>query len=275
MDVEAHALSSEANTRFRFGKDDRDRQGLGSLSAESVFVRFGGLTAIDNISLRLGRREILGLIGPNGAGKTTMLNVLTGFLTPSQGHVICEPATDITHWQPARIARFGIARTFQNVRLFRDFTVIENLEASAIGVGVGLREARRRASEILDWFGLGAMAALRAETLPFGDERRIGIARALAMLPRFLLLDEPAAGLNDRECDTLMHTISQIPRTFGCGVLVIEHNMRVIMTVCERIQVINFGSTIAEGTPEEIQRHPEVITAYLGPAFNDRIARGN
>ncbi|MCE2483380.1 MAG: ABC transporter ATP-binding protein [Alphaproteobacteria bacterium] len=157
-----------------------------------------------------------------------------------------------------------MARTFQNGRLFRDSTVRENLEAGAIGVGLSRRQAYARAVDILDWLELGETADVRADTVPYGIERRVGIARALATHPRWLLLDEPAAGLNDRECEVLMGTLSRMADAFGCGVLIIEHNMRVIMNVCERIHVIDFGRTIAEGTPKEVRENPDVIGAYLG-----------
>lgn len=235
------------------------------LIAEDVLIRFGGIAAVDGVSLALRRGEILGLIGPNGAGKTTLVNLLTGFLRCARGRLRLNPGSDITHWGPERIARAGVARTFQGVRLFKSFTVAQNLEASAIGSGLSLRAARDCAHQVLQWLDLEWAAPLLADTLPYGDERRVGIARALAMRPRFLLLDEPAAGLNDAECDALMHTISRIPVAFGCGILLIEHNMRVIMGVCHRIHVMDFGRTIAEGEPVEIRCHPEVIRAYLGP----------
>lgn len=234
-----------------------------TLDADGVVVNFEGLVAIDHVSLSLSRREVLGLIGPNGAGKTTLVNVLTGFQPPSAGRV-CIDSADVTGWQPHMLARNGIARTFQNGRLFRDYTVRENLEAGAIGMGLSRREARSRAIEVLGWLDLENDADVLADTVPYGIERRIGIARALATHPRWILLDEPAAGLNDHECEELMSTVSRIPDAFGCGVLIIEHNMRVIMNVCERIHVIDFGKTIAEGTPKEVQENADVILAYLG-----------
>ena len=234
-----------------------------TLDADGVVVNFEGLVAIDHVSLSLSRREVLGLIGPNGAGKTTLVNVLTGFQPPSAGRV-CIDSADVTGWQPHMLARNGIARTFQNGRLFRDYTVRENLEAGAIGMGLSRREARSRAIEVLGWLDLENDADVLADTVPYGIERRVGIARALATHPRWILLDEPAAGLNDHECEELMSTVSRIPDAFGCGVLIIEHNMRVIMNVCERIHVIDFGKTIAEGTPKEVQENADVILAYLG-----------
>ena len=235
----------------------------GSLTAAGISVRFEGLFALAGVHCALGRGEILGLIGPNGAGKTTLINVLTGFQRPDAGRVVMDDE-DITGWPTHRIARRGVARSFQSGRLFRELPVRENLEVTAIGVGAGRREARRRATEILEWLGLPEKAEARADSLPFGHERRVGIARALAMHPTYLLLDEPAAGLNEAECDDLVRTVARIPRRFGCGVLLIEHNMRVIMNACGRIHVIDTGSTLAEGTPAEIQGNPDVIRAYLG-----------
>jgi len=233
------------------------------LQADDVVVSFEGLVAINHLSLSLPRCEILGLIGPNGAGKTTLVNVLTGFQRPTSGRIRIN-GEDVTRWQPHMLARKGVARTFQNGRLFRDYTVRENVEVSAIGVGLSRRDAHTRATEILGWMELENEAGVLSDTLPYGVERRVGIARALAAHPRWIFLDEPAAGLNDQECEVLMKTVSRMPKAFGCGVLIIEHNMRVIMNVCERIHVIDFGKTIAEGTPEQVRENHNVIQAYLG-----------
>ncbi len=243
--------------------------GAEAMAAEAISVRFGGLTAIDGVSLSLGRAEVLGLIGPNGAGKTTFVNVLTGFQRPSAGRVRLA-GQDITGWPPHRIGRAGLARTFQGVRLFLGLSVIENVAAAAVGVGVRRGEAEQRAARILRWMRFEDKAFELAETLPYGGERLVGIGRALAMAPRFVLLDEPAAGLSDAECDELMRLIARIPAEFGCGVLLIEHNMRVVMGVSQRIHVIASGRTIAEGTPEAIQRDAAVIEAYLGTRTEGR-----
>ncbi len=233
------------------------------LEAHDISVNFEGLAAVDEVTVSMGRHEIFGLIGPNGAGKTTLVNVLTGFQKPTHGNVVLA-GVDVTGWPPHRIGRRGLARTFQAVRLYPDMLVIENLEAAAVGTGLGRLEASRRARAILEWMNFTDKAYDHADTLPYGDERRVGIGRALAMAPHFVLLDEPAAGMSDAECDDLMALISRIPGDFGCGVLLIEHNMRVIMGVCDRIHVIDSGRTIGEGTPQEIQANPAVIRAYLG-----------
>jgi len=244
-----------------------------TLEARQIVVAFGGLRAIDDVSVNLAPGEVFGLIGPNGAGKTTLVNVLTGFQKPSSGKVLLG-GVDLTGRSADQVARQGLARTFQAVRLFRDLLVIENLEAAAVGSGLGRREARQRAMRVLEWIRFEHKAQMRADSLPYGEERRVGIARALATAPKYVLLDEPAAGLSDAECDDLMDLISRIPAQFGCGVLLIEHNMRVVMGACGRVQVIDGGKTIAEGTPEEIQRHDDVIRAYLGTKSGRERARG-
>jgi branched-chain amino acid transport system ATP-binding protein len=242
------------------------------LEVRDAAVQFEGLAAIDGVSFVLHREDIFGLIGPNGAGKTTLVNVVSGFQTPTRGQVLLD-GRDVTQWSPQRRGTHGLVRTFQAVRLFRDMTVLENLEVAAVGGGLGRRAAERRAHEILDWMGFAQRAADRADALPYGDERRVGIGRALAMAPRYVLLDEPAAGLGDTECDELMKLIALIPQDFRCGVLLIEHNMRLIMGVCHRIHVIDSGKTIAEGSPLQIRNDPAVIRAYLGSKSEQRRAR--
>ncbi len=233
------------------------------LEARHVTVRFDGIVALDRVDLSLKRGEILGLIGPNGAGKTTLVNVLSGFQAPDEGRVALD-GEDMTGWLSFRIARRGLARTFQAVRLFRDLTVLENVELAATGMGLGRAAARQRAWEILDRLGLAAMATRRAAELPYGDERRVGIARALAAQPRYLLLDEPAAGMNEEEAAQLAATVRAIREKLACGILIIEHNMAVIMELCDRIQVLEHGRVIALGAPAAIARDPEVRRAYLG-----------
>ena len=234
-----------------------------TLEARQVSVRFEGLTAVDTVDETLHPGEILGLIGPNGAGKTTLVNAMTGFQMPADGQVLLgdKVVSGLTpHW----FRRHGVARTFQAGRLFRDMPVSENVEVAAVSMGLGRRKAHAHAMELLDWLGLADRAETPAGVLPYTDERRVGIARALAMRPSFVLLDEPAAGMSDLECDEMMRVVSEIPGKFGCGVLLIEHNMRVIMGVCERIHVLDSGRTISRGTPDEVQKDPAVIKAYLG-----------
>ena len=233
------------------------------LRAESIVVQFSGLTAISNVSLSVERRQVFGLIGPNGAGKTTLVNCLTGFQIPTSGRAVLGGA-DGSGWSPSHFRKAGVARTFQGGRLFRDMTILENVEVTAVGLGLNRRQSNRYAMEILGWVGLADKSHVIAGSLPYTDERRVGIARAMVLPPAFVLLDEPAAGMSDAECDELMHLIAAIPKEFSCGVLLIEHNMRVIMGVCDRIHVLDTGRTIAEGTPQEIQRNTAVINAYLG-----------
>jgi branched-chain amino acid transport system ATP-binding protein len=234
-----------------------------TLETRGVRVFFEGVKALDGVDLVLRPREILGLIGPNGAGKTTLVNVLTGFQAPTAGGVRLS-GSDITTLSPQRRARLGLGRTFQSVRLFPNLSVFENIEAAAIGTGLRRRPARELAWRLLETMTLERRARDKAGTLPHGDERRLGIARALATRPRFLLLDEPSAGLDDRESDELMRTIGQIRGEVGCGVLVIEHDMRLVMQLCERIHVLDFGRTISVGSPEQVRADPTVVTAYLG-----------
>lgn len=233
------------------------------LSAVDVEVAFDGLKAIADVNVELNNGEVLGLIGPNGAGKTTLVNVLTGFQKPTQGRVLLD-GKDVTGRLPHRYRRDGVARTFQAGRLFQSLPVIENVEVAAVSQGLSRRKARRHALEILKWVGMADKAEFEAGALPYTDERRVGIARALIMNPSFVLLDEPAAGMTDQECDDLIRIIRAIPEEFHCGVLLIEHNMRVVMDICHRIHVLDGGQTITQGTPEEIRSHPEVIAAYLG-----------
>lgn len=235
----------------------------GSLRADAVTVRFDGVTALSEVSLRLGIGEILGLIGPNGAGKTTLINVLSGFQRPSSGTVGLDDEA-ITRYSPQRRARRGIVRTFQSVRLFEGLPVYDNVALGATGVGMKSNAAEDAAWQALDTVGLADKADELPTSLPHGSERLVGIARAIAAQPSFLLLDEPAAGLNDAETDELLATLTSLRRKLGIGLLIVEHNMRVIMSVCDRIQTLDRGQTLAVGSPEEIQSNHEVRESYLG-----------
>ena len=234
-----------------------------ALKAEGIAVHFEGVKALDGVDLDVAEGEIVGLIGPNGAGKTTLLNVLTGFERPTVGRVRLN-TQDITRLSAFKRARKGLTRTFQGGHFFAQLTVFENVEVGAVGAGATRREARSRTRVLLERLGLTDDAETRAESLPFGAERRLEIGRALASHPRFVLLDEPAAGLNDSETDLLVERLREIPDAIGCGLLIVEHNMSLIMRVSERIQVLDHGRTLAVGTPAEIRGNAHVIAAYLG-----------
>jgi branched-chain amino acid transport system ATP-binding protein len=235
------------------------------LAAENVTVRFRGLSAISQVSLLLRRNEVFGLIGPNGAGKTTLVNCLSGFQQPTSGRILIA-GSDAAGMAPRDFRREGITRTFQAGRLFKSLTVRENIEVATVALGLNRHEAARQTLAVLDWLGIADKADHAAGTLPYTDERRVGIARALIPVPAFVLLDEPAAGMSEVECENLMSLILDIPKIFGCGVRLIEHSMQVIMGVCDRIHVLNSGQSVAEGTPLEIQRSEDVIASYLGEA---------
>jgi branched-chain amino acid transport system ATP-binding protein len=224
---------------------------------------FEGVHALRDISLELGRREIAGLIGPNGAGKSTLVNVLSGFDRPTSGTVELE-GRDVTRWSPSRRGRHGLSRTFQHSHAFRSLSVRENLEVAALGVGAVAREARERASELLETLGLTSQADAPAGTLAQGDERRLGVARALATRPRFVLLDEPAAGLPEAEVPDFAEAVRRVRDDHEAGVLLIDHNMALIMGLCDRIYVLDQGRVLAEGTPDEIRANLDVAAAYLG-----------
>ena len=233
------------------------------LVAEGIRVHFEGVRAVDGVDLTLEKGQIMGLIGPNGAGKTTFMNAVSGFVPLTAGRVLLE-GVDMTDMPPHRLVANGLVRTFQDVATFPRLTVFENIELGALGAGLGRRAARQRAWELIDGLGLRHVARLPASALPHGDERRVGIARAVAVSPKFLLLDEPAAGLDDAESRALTESIARLRDELGCGVLLVEHDMRIIFRVCERIQVLDYGKTIALGTPEEIRTDRRVVAAYLG-----------
>jgi branched-chain amino acid transport system ATP-binding protein len=234
-----------------------------ALSARAVTVRFGEIVALEAVSLDVSPGEILGLIGPNGAGKTTLLNVLSGFQRPTSGSVTIG-GQDITNSSASRRAKYGLARTFQATRLFSALTVAENLEVYASTIHLRGSRARQLVTELLEAGGLTEFAAVRAGALPQGLERRVALMRSLALQPTHLLLDEPAAGLDDVETDELARLILDLAKQFGCGLVLVEHDMRLIMRVCHQIQVLNYGRTLCIGTPEEVSADPQVREAYLG-----------
>ncbi len=240
-----------------------DGSGPARLVAEEIHVHFEGVRAVDGVHLTLEQGQIMGLIGPNGAGKTTFMNAVSSFVPLTAGRVSLA-GDDVTGWSPQKLVRLGLVRTFQDVATFPELTVFENVELGALGAGLSRRAARARARELIEGLGLAHLARLPASALPHGDERRVGIARAVAVGPKFLLLDEPAAGLDDAESLELTRTIARVRDDLGCGVLLVEHDMHIIFRVCERIQVLDNGKTIAVGSPEEISTSKEVVAAYLG-----------
>lgn len=248
------------------------------LIAQNATMIFGGLTAVNELNITVGEQEIVGLIGPNGAGKTTAFNMITGVYKPTTGTILYN-GKDISRLEPHKITQLGLARTFQNIRLFREMSVIENvLVASNLRMGVHLipsvlhlpgylkkeKIAREKSLHLLEQVGLEQYANDAATSLPYGKQRRLEIVRALATHPSVLLLDEPAAGMNPQESHELMDFILKIREQFGISILLIEHHMQVVMGVCSRMYVLEYGITIADGTPEEIQKNQRVIDAYLG-----------
>lgn len=248
------------------------------LKTQSLTMKFSGLVAVSNFNLDLREHELVGLIGPNGAGKTTVFNMLTGVLRPSQGKISLN-AEILNELKPHHITARGIARTFQNIRLFKNLSVIDNIR---LGHHIHMRhsifamaaesrhfkseekEIRDNAIGLLKIFHLESKADFLSRNLPYGDQRKLEILRALATKPKILLLDEPAAGLNHKETEDLMKTIQEIRHQFDLTILLIEHDMKLVMGICERILVLDHGETIASGRPKEIQSNPLVIKAYLG-----------
>ncbi len=262
---------------------EEDIDKLPVLDVRNLGIDFGGLTAVDSFNITIGPTEISGLIGPNGAGKTTIFNLLTGVYQPTRGSVLVN-GIDIKGMPIHKVNKLGIARTFQNIRLFTDMTALENVK---VGMHNNIKcsfvesllhlpsyrrseeQANQKAMELLDFMGLAEFADVKAGSLPYGVQRRLEIVRALATNPSIILLDEPAAGMNPSETAELMHQIRRIRDTFHIAIFLIEHDMNLVMNVCEAIAVVNYGRIIAKGTPEEIRSNPAVIEAYLGKEESD------
>lgn len=248
------------------------------LEVDELGINFGGLRAVNNFSMKIEEGQLYGLIGPNGAGKTTVFNMLTGVYTPTDGTVKLE-GKKINGMKPYAITRLGIARTFQNIRLFKDMTVKENVLAALdtqanYGLFSGMfklpsslkqeKDMDQEAMSLLEVFHLEKDADKLAKNLPYGKQRELEIIRALGAHPKLLLLDEPAAGMNPQETKNLMETIRLVRDRFNIAILLIEHDMKLVMGICEKISVLNYGMLLAEGTPEEIRTNPDVVKAYLG-----------
>ena len=257
---------------------EQDVDKLPVLDVRNLGIDFGGLTAVDGFNMTIGPTEISGLIGPNGAGKTTIFNLLTSVYQPTRGSILLK-GIDTKGMNTAKVNKLGIARTFQNIRLFNDMTALDNvkvgmhneIKCSFIASLLHLpsyykseKKANQKAMELLEFMGLGDIADQKAGSLPYGVQRRLEIVRALATNPSIILLDEPAAGMNPSETAELMHQIRRIRDTFQIAIFLIEHDMNLVMNVCEAIAVVNYGRIIAKGTAEEIQANPVVIEAYLG-----------
>ena len=236
------------------------------LACNNITVNFSGLRALDKVSLSVETNEILGLIGPNGSGKTTLLNVLGGQLKSNEGSVT-KDNLDITVMPPRLRVKNGLARSFQIVRTFDSLSVFENVKSASLITSKNNLEKNNYCNEIISYIGLDKIKDELANTLNYGDRRRLEIARAMATSPDFLLLDEPAAGMNDDESEILLNILNAIPEKFRVGILIIDHDMSLIMKLCNRLHVLESGKTIAEGSIESVKRHPEVIKAYLGKDF--------
>ena len=257
---------------------EQDIDKLPVLDVRNLGIDFGGLTAVDSFNITIGPTEISGLIGPNGAGKTTIFNLLTSVYQPTRGSILLK-GIDTKGMSTAKVNRMGIARTFQNIRLFNEMSALDNVK---VGMHNSIKcsfvesllrlpryyksekAANEKAMELLDFMGLADVADVKAGSLPYGVQRRLEIVRALATDPAIILLDEPAAGMNPSETTELMHQIRRIRDTFQIAIFLIEHDMNLVMNVCEAIAVVNYGRIIAKGTPEEIKSDPAVIEAYLG-----------
>jgi len=257
---------------------EQDVDKLPVLDVRNLGIDFGGLTAVDSFNMTIGPTEISGLIGPNGAGKTTIFNLLTSVYQPTRGSILVN-GIDTKGMTTAKVNRMGVARTFQNIRLFTEMSALDNVKVGMHNhIGCTFVEsllrlpryfkaekaADKKAMELLEFMGLADVAHVKAGSLPYGVQRRLEIVRALATDPAILLLDEPAAGMNPSETAELMHQIRRIRDTFQIAVFLIEHDMNLVMNVCEGIVVVNYGRIIAKGTPEEIKNNPAVIEAYLG-----------
>ena len=257
---------------------EQDVGKLPVLDVRNLGIDFGGLTAVDSFNVTLGPTEICGLIGPNGAGKTTIFNLLTSVYQPTRGSILIN-GIDTKGMTTSKVTKLGIARTFQNIRLFGEMTALDNvkvgmhnqIKCSFLSSILRLpsyykseKKANEKAMELLAFMGLEDVANVKAGSLPYGVQRRLEIVRALATNPSIILLDEPAAGMNPRETTELMHQIRRIRDTFHIAIFLIEHDMNLVMNVCETIAVVNYGRIIAKGTPEEIRANPAVIEAYLG-----------
>lgn len=259
-----------------FREQDAGKQPV--LDVRNLGIDFGGLTAVDEFNMTIGPTEISGLIGPNGAGKTTIFNLLTSVYQPTRGSILVK-GIDTKGMDTAKVNKLGVARTFQNIRLFGDMTALDNVKVGMHneikcsffesifrlpGYFKAEKKADQKAMEILEFMGLADIADQKAGSLPYGVQRRLEIARALASNPAIILLDEPAAGMNPSETTELMHQIRRIRDHFQIAIFLIEHDMSLVMNVCEGIVVVNYGKIIAKGTPEEIKNNPAVIEAYLG-----------